>query len=543
MQRGQSVTICHETGNGKYVQNSPDATASWTTRGTAATPATSSRRSTTSRDRARAASIPARTGPTRVRRSGRTGASHPTRRNRRTRPTAAAPASVPRARTGAAAISSPRPRASTPRARTSRRTPRARSRSRTTGAGRSSRAALSRAARRERFSSRCGAARARSRVTRGTGSRRAAASAATETTSSTARRDRRCRSWRSTCGRSSSAPTGRQATSASPSAASRESSTAGDVKRVTLPAGTYDVTEPPVAGFTTAFDKCAGIVLAAPQSSVPLCTITNTANEGEPTLLLRVIKVVVGSSVRRATSASRSAGGRSRSRRTALNDVELPAGTYDVTEEPVEGYSTTYSGCTGILLAAQQQTVPTCTITNTAKQPALYPLGNFVTCVDNAADGTFSATFGYYNPNVVPVTLAAGPGERRRPGRAVPRTAGRLPGGSCPDGVHHRRHPRRLDRSVDARERASVLEHHDRESRLRQEVHPGPARSTARRRALRHVRHERDGHVQRHLRLRQRLHEPRSSSRSARRTSSIPHQSIATNPRSSFPGPWRTRSR
>ena len=50
---------------------------------------------------------------------------------------------------------------------------------------------------------------------------------------------------------------------------------------VALPAGTYTVTEPAVNGFTTTYDKCEGITLSAPQQGAPpVCTITNTAQQG-----------------------------------------------------------------------------------------------------------------------------------------------------------------------------------------------------------------------------------------------------------------------
>ena len=52
---------------------------------------------------------------------------------------------------------------------------------------------------------------------------------------------------------------------------------------VSLPPGSYNVTEPPVGGFTTTTDGCTGVVLTTPQDTVPVCTITNTAPTTPPT--------------------------------------------------------------------------------------------------------------------------------------------------------------------------------------------------------------------------------------------------------------------
>ena len=102
-----------------------------------------------------------------------------------------------------------------------------------------------------------------------------------------------------------------------------------------------------------------------------------------------------------------------------VNEGVVPAGTYTVTEVPTEGFTTTTSGCTGIVIASPQPQIPVCTITNTATTPAQYPLGTSLKCMDRTAffaDGTFSATFGYYNPNPVTVTVEPGPANNVSPG-------------------------------------------------------------------------------------------------------------------------------
>ena len=60
--------------------------------------------------------------------------------------------------------------------------------------------------------------------------------------------------------------------------------------------------------------------------------------------------------------------------------------------------------------------MPVCTITNTADNQAEFPLGNFVKCVDNFDNGSFSATFGYYNPNPITVSVAPGRANSLSPG-------------------------------------------------------------------------------------------------------------------------------
>ena len=87
---------------------------------------------------------------------------------------------------------------------------------------------------------------------------------------------------------------------------------------------------------------------------------------------LNVKKVVVGDST--APSAFRFAvsngGGTHAFEADGTNTLTLPAGTYTVTEPAVSGWTTTYCGCSEIVLASSQTTVPTCTITNTKQQSA-----------------------------------------------------------------------------------------------------------------------------------------------------------------------------
>ncbi len=167
-------------------------------------------------------------------------------------------------------------------------------------------------------------------------------------------------------------------------------------------------------GFATTYDGCTGVI-APPQPPVPVCTITNTA-DAQPRLRLQVRKIVVGST-RPPSDFSFRIGGRTiRFDADGVVEGAVPAGTYTVTEVPVDGFTTTTSGCTNIVVEAPQPTVPVCTITNTADNQAEFPLGNFVKCVDNFPDGSFSATFGYYNPNPIAVKVAPGRANSVSPG-------------------------------------------------------------------------------------------------------------------------------
>ncbi len=87
VRRGQSVTICHATGNGKYVQNSPDVDSIVSGQGHGGHPEDIIPPFDYHLEAGtRPATIPARTGTTRGRRSWTTAVSPPTRPTRRIRP-------------------------------------------------------------------------------------------------------------------------------------------------------------------------------------------------------------------------------------------------------------------------------------------------------------------------------------------------------------------------------------------------------------------------------------------------------------------------
>ena len=93
-----------------------------------------------------------------------------------------------------------------------------------------------------------------------------------------------------------------------------------------------------------------------------------------PNPKLNVKKVVVGATTSPSafSFAVSSGGGTHAFEADGQNQLTLPAGTYSVTEPAVSGWTTTYAGCSNVVLSSTQSTVPTCTITNT-KQEAPAP--------------------------------------------------------------------------------------------------------------------------------------------------------------------------
>ena len=146
---------------------------------------------------------------------------------------------------------------------------------------------------------------------------------------------------------------------------------------LTLPAGTYSVTEPAVSGWTTTYAGCSNVVLSTPQASVPTCTITNTKQQAPPppppNPKLNVKKVVVGDTTSPSafSFAVSNGGGTHAFEADGQNQLTLPAGTYSVTEPAISGWTTTYAGCSNVVLSTPQASVPTCTITNTKQQRRL----------------------------------------------------------------------------------------------------------------------------------------------------------------------------
>jgi uncharacterized repeat protein (TIGR01451 family) len=129
---------------------------------------------------------------------------------------------------------------------------------------------------------------------------------------------------------------------------------------LTVDAGTYDVTEPAVAGYTTSYDNCDDVVV--PDGGSATCTITN---DDEPAKLV-VEKVVMnddgGTKVAADFSFSVNGENALPFEADGRNELTVPAGTYSVTEPAVEGYATSYEGCSEVVIP--NGGTATCTITN-----------------------------------------------------------------------------------------------------------------------------------------------------------------------------------
>ncbi|WP_460725946.1 galactose oxidase-like domain-containing protein [Lysobacter rhizosphaerae] len=130
---------------------------------------------------------------------------------------------------------------------------------------------------------------------------------------------------------------------------------------VSVAAGIYTITEPPSPGYAASFSNCSNIELAAGDNAT--CTITNN---DLPLATLTVNKVVVnndggtkvasdfGFSVNGAAPVAFEADG--------SNTINVPAGTYTITEPAVANYVASFSNCSGLVLSAGGSA--TCTITN-----------------------------------------------------------------------------------------------------------------------------------------------------------------------------------
>jgi uncharacterized repeat protein (TIGR01451 family) len=144
-------------------------------------------------------------------------------------------------------------------------------------------------------------------------------------------------------------------------------------------AGTYGVTEPSVAGYTTSYDNCSELVI--PNGGSETCTITN--DDIPATLIVK--KVVVndngGTKVASDFSFQVSGGAAQAFEADGQNDLTVNAGTYNVVEPAVAGYTTSYQGCSNIVLPVAGSA--TCTVTNND-----VPRGQGSISVSKSADPT-----------------------------------------------------------------------------------------------------------------------------------------------------------
>jgi uncharacterized repeat protein (TIGR01451 family) len=129
---------------------------------------------------------------------------------------------------------------------------------------------------------------------------------------------------------------------------------------LTVDAGNYNVTEPDVAGYTTTYSSCSNIVLANGGSAI--CTITN--DDAPAKLIVKKIVVNDEGGTKEAKDFSFIVNDASPVpfESDSQNELDVEAGMYNVTEPAVDGYTTTYAGCSNIVLANGE--TKTCTVTN-----------------------------------------------------------------------------------------------------------------------------------------------------------------------------------
>ena len=158
-----------------------------------------------------------------------------------------------------------------------------------------------------------------------------------------------------------------------------ESFEADGENELTVSAGTYSVTEPAVEGYGTSYENCSQLVI--PNGGTATCTITN--DDLPATLIVK--KVVVNDNGGTSTAddfSFRVNGGQAQAfEADGQNDLTVAAGTYDVAEPAVAGYTTTYDGCEEIVLELGE--TATCTITNND-----VPRGQGSISVSKSADPT-----------------------------------------------------------------------------------------------------------------------------------------------------------
>jgi uncharacterized repeat protein (TIGR01451 family) len=126
-------------------------------------------------------------------------------------------------------------------------------------------------------------------------------------------------------------------------------------------AGDHSVTETADTGYTTSYsDGCSTV--GAPNGANLTCTITN--DDKAATLIVKKVVINDNGGAKAAKDFTFSVNGGEATAFTVagLNELNVSAGIYTVTETADTGYSTTYDGCARLALTNGQ--TATCTITN-----------------------------------------------------------------------------------------------------------------------------------------------------------------------------------
>ncbi len=169
---------------------------------------------------------------------------------------------------------------------------------------------------------------------------------------------------------------------------------------LTVNAGTYDVGEDSVAGYSTTYDNCLDLVI--PNGGTATCTITN--NDIAPQLI--VIKHVVNdnggtavaSDFTMAVTATNPSDNSFPGAEAPGTTITLDAGAYNVTEGGPSGYSASFSAdCTGTAVIGGTKT---CTVTNDDIAPQLTVIKHVVNDNGgNAVAGDFTMNVTATNPS------------------------------------------------------------------------------------------------------------------------------------------------
>lgn len=181
---------------------------------------------------------------------------------------------------------------------------------------------------------------------------------------------------------------------------------------VFLNQGSYSVTEDPVSGYSGSFSAdCSGTINVGETKT---CTVTNSDQPG--TLIVK--KVLVnddgGAAVKSDFNFLVNGGESQPFNANGENDLTVNSGSYTVTENPANGYSTSYSNCSQIFVPNGASA--TCTITNDDIAPTLTLVKNVINSnggtavasawvlAANAQDKSFSGN----GPTVGPKSVFAG---------------------------------------------------------------------------------------------------------------------------------------
>ncbi len=136
---------------------------------------------------------------------------------------------------------------------------------------------------------------------------------------------------------------------------------------VTLDVGSYNVTETGPSGYTAGYSAdCSGTIAAGETKT---CTVTND----DQAATLHVVKVVIndngGTKGFTDFSFQVDGGNAVAFEGDGQNDLTVNAGTYNITEPAVTGYTTIYNNCSNVVIPNGGSA--TCTITNDDIAPSL----------------------------------------------------------------------------------------------------------------------------------------------------------------------------